>query len=1528
MVLEFRPLLGRVAWTPGLTLALALAVTPPAAAQGPPRYYTITDLGPGEAQKIQNLGLGFTIGSLQLSSLCPGFPGDRFGFMWEGGTNKRTSFCPRLDDASSGVFDFKLSGLRSAVGYSRSVAGVDRPVIWEWQPDNSFLPRLLPVQAGGAVGVAWGIEPLGQVVGELAVGGERRAAYWMTPSAAPSVFPAAGTSAAFTISGSIFDPAVGGQHDGRFALWYARRNPSLVTYPLGEAPSVGFRVRQDGSVLRAVGQTTTGSGSRAFLWQSDSGVTLLASLAFGNEAGARDFWTSGRIVGFSHNFLGQSRAVLWEGIFPLDLDELKMPTCRNDDPIACAPWTLETASSISQAGTIVGSGTLDGEPHAFLARPVELLIWNANVCAVTQQPFCVAQPSKISNELIIDPFEVKDQQPPKSASAANAYAAGAKAYVENNGIWIPNASSSFRSYVVFEPRSVMDALLPGQTSLDVRFHFKMDGLTAGSSSPNTTGSVTASMALRPARNAGVYSSAGGSLTTNNGVTQRTGVFAGQGAGSEGDIELPLLLQPFGSNPLEARIEGSFSAHTLASGPTWASAEGSVRFCSEDPRSITRFDGTPLANLGIKYTMWPTVRREEDEEDPCRNPVKDLVNESPVCEIPGPTGEASFRIVSPDVVVAGEQVELVGVARPVGGTLTATVVSGNATIESQRPCTTYPDGNAHCPVVVRAPADLAPEAVVVVRLTYSYNNGESPCVLESTAILVGSRLQFVDPNDLSKAPKLIDTFAPLTSQPVEFLRRDAGLMSKEGRGVRGLASDGITPVILRLRAPGPGTATFTVADERGSRDPANAGRLADPFATTVTYTNPLTVPTWQVGNDHWAFAVLTSPLDFVRPDVPADTERGYRRPRRLPVQVDFAPAGGGAQTRVTRSLDLVRPPLALMHGIWSEAAAWETKGDEYSWPLRQDGDRFFHHPYDYGSASGKSFLENYQRGRLATDKTLELFRRERLAATQVDVLAHSMGGNLFRIYIGGPAYGQNRGLSPAQVRAKAPVYKEHVNYGAGTVHKLIIFDSPQLGSPLGNWMHDRPLVRFLYWLFKDKRALGGAADDLRREGPTSDAAAIMAQPSIQVPTHAMKGGLGGLYLQLLAADQRLLRVFNALIPGDVPSYLQGLYAPEPDHDVIVGVCSQQAGLPPGPSVGYASDDPNQSMHLKNRRSFDYNNEAVELLNAPVGSSVFASGLVKPQSGVLCGTLVEQAAASPLAPPSPDADAKAAALPTLLEGGLVITSPAAGTVVVAGSTIAVTVEAAGGFAPDRVLVGAGAGAELAFASGFDGTVTIPETEYGDIELQAVGIDAQEEVATALPVVIHVQAPAPLTGLAALYDKVVLTAASQSISLGVSGTFADGVTRDLTSPGTGTTYESLDTTVATVDAEGVVTAVKGGTTLLRTANGGFETITEVRVTSTPSDADGDGDVDLADFLELRACWSGAGDDPEFQPPSNSCRDTFDADQDGDVDEADYPPFLARYTAPLADCNVNAVPDLTDIVDATSLDADGNGVPDECGG
>jgi hypothetical protein len=46
-----------------------------------------------------------------------------------------------------------------------------------------------------------------------------------------------------------------------------------------------------------------------------------------------------------------------------------VPMDLNDFIPAGSPWYLQNASSINDAGEIVGWGTINGEVHAFLATP-------------------------------------------------------------------------------------------------------------------------------------------------------------------------------------------------------------------------------------------------------------------------------------------------------------------------------------------------------------------------------------------------------------------------------------------------------------------------------------------------------------------------------------------------------------------------------------------------------------------------------------------------------------------------------------------------------------------------------------------------------------------------------------------------------------------------------------------------------------------------------------------------------------------------------------------------------------------------------------------------------------------------------------------------------------------------------------------------------------------------------------------------------------------------------------------------------
>ncbi|HEX6903666.1 MAG TPA: Ig-like domain-containing protein [Thermoanaerobaculia bacterium] len=1485
------------------SLALAFLGSAAVYAQStsPPRYYSVSDLGPGDAYRVRNIGLGVTAGALE-TPICPGSV-PRAGFLYESRTGVRRAFCPVGSDVLSEVFDFK--GDVTALGLTRDAAGNDRPALWTKQSDGSILPQLFRLPTGSSSGVAWGIDSVGQVAGEVTVSGERRAAYWLIPSFAPTVMPVSGTSAAFAITGSTTDPVTAGQHQGRFALWYPKRSTNAVVYPLGTEPSVAYRLFSSSGVLTTVGQVGAPGNARAFRWRSDTGLTELP--AAGGDSAARDLQlSSGRIVGYAGGG-GETRAVLWEGIQAWDLNEMMLPTCRDGHPDNCKPWHLDAAHSIGDEGVIVGSGTYGGVRHAFLAKPVEMLTWQDGLCAASFQPLCVPEPAKTSTELIIDHFRIK-RKTSLSESAIEAYAASAQAHQQDDGISVPSAGAKFTSYVIFDYGSVVANLLPGQTQLDVRFHFQVQG-TAFTVNSQTNGAANASIALRPARNIGEYSSASGSIQVVNGAANRYGFFSGVETGSESSTVLPLQIQPFTGSGLEVRIEGSVGASALASGsPTYGEGSASVVFCAEDPRSITLADGTPLAELGIKYTLWPTVRvdPEQKEDFPCRNPLEGLPAEGTVCPSGGPA--SILRVEAPPALQAGQTIELLVSASPAGGSLTATVPSRNATIERTGPCTTYPDGNARCPVRVRADATLPLESVVVVRVRYDHPQG---CQAERNVTLPVSRLEIVDPIS-GDAPRLLDSATPLGSQPAQFIRRDPALLATMGARVRGLAADGVTPVILRFRAPGAGSVTFTLADDRGSRDPARAGRLADLLGQPATTANPVTVAARQVGSAWWAFAVLTAPIDFVRPGVAGDADLGQSKPRQLDLTAVFAPSGGGSSLTVTRKVDLVRPPVVLVHGVWSDGASWK-------WPLLRDG-RFFVYPHDYEPHAGKSFLENQSQVWWGVNNAFQAFRKKGFAVTQADVFGHSMGGILSRIYAGGRIYAQLRG-TPADV-ARAHEYREPANFYTGTLHKLVIIDSPQLGSPIANYVVARPALREAFILLSEPRAAGGAMEDLRRGGT-----AVQSLPPIGLPVHAFVGQGGRQWVQnqppVFTHWAGILIQMMAL--SGAANFMDNLFLPEPDYDVIVGVCSQRAGLPAGAAVGPVTSDPFQAMHTSNTSSADYNRAAIDLLNKPVADPAFAAGLPIPSISPLslCTPQTALLAEAPEAEPKLLLAEKTE--PVIVEGGLVIATPSPEATVTAGSTLPVTVAGAAGFTPVRIFLRYGHGFTGVEAASFDDVVDVPTDAAGRIELVAVAEDAQGRIASA-SVPLRVDVPAALTGLAMSSQPLLLSATTPSASATVTGSFDDGVERDVSAAAAGTTYWSDDPTIATVDANGTVTAVKAGSTIVHAANSGLATIVEVRVSSTPGDADGDGAVGLSDFLELRACWTGPGSDPAFQTPPNACRDTFDADGDGDVDRADYDAFLLRYTGPANDCNANSQSDLTDIVEGVSADADGNGVPDEC--
>ena len=101
----------------------------------------------------------------------------------------------------------------------------------------------------------------------------------------------------------------------------------------------------------------------------------------------------------------------------------------------------------------------------------------------------------------------------------------------------------------------------------------------------------------------------------------------------------------------------------------------------------------------------------------------------------------------------------------------------------------------------------------------------------------------------------------------------------------------------------------------------------------------------------AFAVYTAPADFVRPD----TNDSTLASRNINIQIQSLTNGGARTVPVT----IVRPPLALIHGIWSGPGAWTNFGVRTNSQLTRlsDDQRFTTFLINYQSTNGDGFAAN-------------------------------------------------------------------------------------------------------------------------------------------------------------------------------------------------------------------------------------------------------------------------------------------------------------------------------------------------------------------------------------------------------------------------------------------------------------------------------------------------------------------------------------------------------------------------------------------
>jgi len=557
---------------------------------------------------------------------------------------------------------------------------------------------------------------------------------------------------------------------------------------------------------------------------------------------------------------------------------------------------------------------------------------------------------------------------------------------------------------------------------------------------------------------------------------------------------------------------------------------------------------------------------------------------------------------------------------------------------------------------------------------------------------------------------------------------------------------------------------------------------------------ITVPVVQLNQNQWfGQAQFFAPQNYFKESLTLPDD--YGPARRLQVQFCFQNAGGADRLCRSAALQIVRPDVVLMHGLWSGSEEWDL-------PLEDETSIDEVKTADYRATNASSFAENrFEPQKAMFDLCVSNFSRN-IVGAQVDYAGHSMGGNLARVYL-----------------AQAAPYK--------TIHRLYTLNTPHLGSPLANLLVDfrdnlSPLKRFLLILAADrigKSINRGAIDDL---AVGSDA--LAAIPDTGVLSHALVGIGGSQWAAETLADAPgpigdVYRILDFLTgPGDLFEGLQ--------HDLVVGRDSQIGGLPLGTFTIFDGPDSRHTNVIKSP-------EHSERLFCPVDSN----GNFLCTNGAGSDLINAEGTGQFAFFPSPSSVRSAAIVPPristadtrggeLIEGGMVISSPANGQIVAGGSSITVTVEPVAPFEAQRVMLLSEFDVSVLEQGPFEFEFAVPEDHVGALSLSAMGEDALGNFATTESVGAMVETPASLVSIDLSPDEVFLNGFDDRRNLRVTGQYDDGISRPLTDPSTGTVYTSVDPSIVTVSEAGVLRPRSDGVTTVIAGNGDLQDSMTVEV------------------------------------------------------------------------------------------------------
>jgi pimeloyl-ACP methyl ester carboxylesterase len=285
----------------------------------------------------------------------------------------------------------------------------------------------------------------------------------------------------------------------------------------------------------------------------------------------------------------------------------------------------------------------------------------------------------------------------------------------------------------------------------------------------------------------------------------------------------------------------------------------------------------------------------------------------------------------------------------------------------------------------------------------------------------SPYSLLDPN-----PSLIDENGNLVND-----------ISKAARIItyrKGTIADGVSKLILLIDSNNP--LQFSINGKED--DNLTNGTLSSLNQSNVDkLRSTAKVNSKDIGNVRSVVAAVYTP-----PDSYHNQDKGSNRI----ITVNVADPNNPTNTLHEISIHLYSPPVVLIHGVWTNSEhTWEVSGFtkeltkngfNYTFADYEEHNSETFDPYAIITIGGKPF-GNYgiNATRNAIHRILKMYHYFSIAASQVDIVAHSMGGLMARGFV------------------QQPDYKGKENYMKGSIHRLITIGTPHFGGHLSKFLYD-------------------------------------------------------------------------------------------------------------------------------------------------------------------------------------------------------------------------------------------------------------------------------------------------------------------------------------------------------------------------------------------------------------------------------------------------------------------------------------------